>query len=88
MWAGVNAMLFRVGDNLLSVNGQDVLGKTPREAEAILKALPRGEVTLVAMAPPRDVTGSGAKPPDKIDNAHHTEEEGVIQVKVLVFQRI
>ena len=60
----------------MSVNGQDVSGKTPREVEAILKSLPRGEVKLVAMVPPRDVTDSGMK--------HNDTPEGVIKVKVSI----
>ena len=66
-----------MGDILISVNGQDVSGKTPRQVEAMLKSLPRGEVKLVAMGPPRDVTGSGVKHTDT-----STDKEGVIEVKV------
>lgn len=56
----------RVGDVLLAINGESVIGWTSEQAEAVLKALPRGLFRLTAMAPPKDVTGSGvlsAAPP-------------------------
>lgn len=52
---------FRVGDHLISINDQSLLGKGLAEAEAIVKSLPRGPVRIVAMAPPRNVTGGGMK---------------------------
>lgn len=48
-----------MGDQILSVNGESFIGKSITDCEAILKALPKGQVRFVAMAPPRDVTGSG-----------------------------
>jgi hypothetical protein len=48
-----------VGDHLLSINDQSLIGVDVETAESIIKALPRGVARFVAMAPPRDVTGSG-----------------------------
>lgn len=54
--------------------------------ESVLKSLPRGEVTLVAMAPPRDVTGSGVKHADTATSkpSPPSDGEGVVNVKVLL----
>lgn len=51
----------RVGDHLISVNDESLLGKRLAEAESIIKSLPRGPVRIVAMAPPRNVTNGGMK---------------------------
>ena len=48
-----------MGDHLLSINDQSLIGVDVETAESIIKALPRGVTRFVAMAPPRDVTGSG-----------------------------
>ena len=48
-----------MGDHLLSINQHSLIGVDVDTAESIIKALPRGVVHFVAMAPPRDVTGSG-----------------------------
>lgn len=55
------AFFFRVGDHLISINDDNLLGKRLAEAEAIVKSLPRGPVRIVAMAPPKNVTGGGIK---------------------------
>jgi hypothetical protein len=52
---------FRVGDHLISINDDSLLGKRLAEAEAIVKSLPRGPVRIVAMGPPKNVTGGGIK---------------------------
>ena len=52
---------FRVGDHLISINDKSLLGKRLSEAEGIVKSLPRGLVRIVAMAPPKNVTGGGIK---------------------------
>ena len=44
---------------LLAINDENMIGKTSKQAEAILKTLPRRLFSLTAMAPPKDVTGSG-----------------------------
>lgn len=49
----------RVGDILLSINNQSVVGLSAEKAQDYLKRLPRGPFTLTVMAPPRDVTGEG-----------------------------
>lgn len=54
-------IFFRVGDHLISINDENLLGKRLAEAEAIVKSLPRGAVRIVAMAPPKNVTGGGIK---------------------------
>ena len=51
----------RVGDHLLSVNDTSLIGVDLTVAEAAVKALSRGVVRFAAMAPPKDVTGSGLK---------------------------
>ena len=57
----MNYIFFRVGDHLLSINDQSLIGVDVDTAESIIKALPRGVARFVAMAPPKDVTGSGTR---------------------------
>lgn len=64
----------RVMDHLLSVGESSLIGKTVSEAEAVIKALPRGPVTLVAMAPPRNVTGSGIRPTRPSPSPHRAQQ--------------
>lgn len=51
--------MHRVGDILLSINDESVIGLSPQKAESCLKGLPKGPFRLTVMAPPRDVTGEG-----------------------------
>ena len=51
----------RVGDQLLSINDTSLIGVDLTVAEVAVKALSRGVVRFAAMAPPKDVTGSGLK---------------------------
>lgn len=53
--------MIRLGDHLISINDESLLGKRLPEAEAIVKSLPRGAVRIIAMAPPRNVTSGGIK---------------------------
>ena len=46
---------------MLSINDATLIGETVARVENIIKALPRGPVQFVAMAPPRNVTGTGFK---------------------------
>ena len=50
-----------MGDHLLSINDHSLIGVDVDTVESIIKALPRGVARFVAMAPPKDVTGSGLK---------------------------
>lgn len=87
----------KVGDHILSVNDESFIGKTVKECEDFLKALPKGQVRFVVMAPPRDVTGSGftsASHPSESTNPVYTgvsvsqsgrqlvQEEGVVHVNL------
>ena len=87
----------KVGDHILSVNDESFIGKSITECEAFLKALPKGQVRFVVMAPPRDVTGSGIKSmsrPSESTNPLYTgvsvsqsgrqlvQEEGVVHVNL------
>ena len=57
-------LVIRVGDILLSVNEESMVGVSVERAEGILKSLPRGLFRLTVMPPPKDVTRSSASPPD------------------------
>lgn len=85
--------LIRPGDQLLTINNQNLTDL--KQAEAIVKALPRGPVKIIVMAPPRDVTGviknkplPPTKPPStesglgNIEPIGREADEGVISVQV------
>ena len=44
----------------MSVNDKNFIGLSLAEAESTIKSLPRGVVKIVAMPPPREVTGAAA----------------------------
>ena len=50
---------------MVSVNDKNFMGLSLSEAESSIKSLPRGAVKIVAMPPPRDVTGGAAARRDK-----------------------
>ena len=54
----ISSSLSRIGDHLLSINDTSLIGETVSGTERILRALPKGAVKIMAMAPPRDVTGT------------------------------
>ena len=85
--------VIRPGDQLLSINNEILTDL--KQTEAIVKALPRGPVKIIAMAPPRDVTGiikkeplPPTKPPSMESGLGHIQpigresDEGVISVQV------
>lgn len=64
--------MFRVGDILLSINDESMIGMSEEKAEKCLKALPRGPFRLTVMPPPKDVTGEGMISPEAA-SAHAQE---------------
>lgn len=58
----------RIGDILLAINDESVVGMDEKTAESRLKALPRGLFRLTVMAPPKNVTG-GESSSNKLENA-------------------
>lgn len=72
-----------MGDSLLSINDQSVIGWSVKDAEGLLKSLPRGPFQLTVMAPPKDVTGTGIREttqhglpaPPSPPSSHHSIDE-------------
>ena len=82
--------IYRVGDQILSVNDTSFVGKSLPECEKILKSLSKGQVKLVAMVPPKNVTGGGLKSEKSVytgvsvsrSGRQLVSEEGVVKVEL------
>ena len=78
------SLYFRVGDVLLSINDESVIGWSEDKAKACLKALPRGPFNLKVMVPPkpfRSKTLRDQHPPSQLSSEGKTtmKWEGVIE---------
>lgn len=65
----------RVGDVLLSINDESMVGLNAEKAEAYLKNLPRGPFRLTVMAPFKDVTGEHKTPPQPQRDISNSQSE-------------
>ena len=84
-----SSLLSRIGDHLFSINDTSLIGESVANAERVLRALPQGAVRIVAMVPPKDVTGAGystpsppSSPPLSTATPSGKEGEGIIKAVV------
>ncbi|MDZ4716216.1 MAG: S41 family peptidase [Cytophagales bacterium] len=74
----------RVGDEIVSVNGNNMRGKTPQEVSTLLKGNPDSEVTLVVIRSGREFTFRLTRERIKISNVSYQDmvEPGVGYIKL------
>lgn len=73
-------IIHRVGDHLLSINGEPL--KSFVETEQLLKRLPKGQVKIVAMPPLADTTNGDWSQYIVSSNEEGTSDKGIITVEV------